>query len=423
MKRRLFFLERLLYGDGKTPFHAVFPVRLKGLVSVADLRTALAKIQKKHPLLQSRISEDKSGIPYFVMDGSVGPIPIRIAERHAGDDWIKESKREWNVPFDLEKGPLIRIVWMQSDSATDILMTFHHCICNGSSCLLLMQEILALLDEPGTNIGHYSHFITPEEILAENRPDKRTERVIKWKTRIAGAFICCRAALILKKKPGVCRDKDYLINWKLDKSQSTAIIQACRQRNITVNTALCAAFITAFHAVKGKKRYPKLTCPVDIRRFLPVDKREELFSFGLAITLSLQDQGKDFWDNAAALQQDAAEKMQKLNAGDFLLPLEMAHPLFRPLMKTLRHGPRKTNLILSNLGRLDIRKQYRSFQVEAVSSPTVIGSFGDPTDIVTTTFDGQMDFCFLSNEEFLPYSDAMAIRNNAMALLLPNYSL
>jgi len=421
MTRKLFFLERLLYGDGRAPFHAVFPIRISGAPALQNLRRGLEKVQSKHPLLQSRIVQDERGVPHFVADGQAAPIGIRIVDRKADDDWIHESMQEWVTPFDMEKGPLIRVVFLRGHSNYDLLLVFHHCICNGSSCILLMQEILTLLDEPEAEIGRYSHFITPEELLAENPADRGARRKAKLKSLLFHAFFSLKAAMVDKKNiVSICREKDYLVNWKLDEATSTAIYNHCKQLGVTVNSALCVAFLSAFRDVKGEANYNKVTCPVDIRKYLPAAKRNDLFSFGLAIDLEMGKKSPaGFRERAVSMHKEAVEKMSKLNIAEFLMPMEYSHAAIRPLMKVLQHGKRKTNLILSNMGRLELKNDYRSFRIEAVYSPTVIGSFGDPTDIVTTTFGGCMDFCFVSNGEFVPYADALAIKDRAMELLIP----
>jgi hypothetical protein len=52
-----------------------------------------------------------------------------------------------------------------------------------------------------------------------------------------------------------------------------------------------------------------------------------------------------------------------------------------------------------------------------VYSPSFIGPFGNPTTIITSTFDNQIDFTFISNEGILPHATALAIRDHAIALL------
>src|ERR1700754_4624987 len=99
MKRRLFFLERILYGDGNTPFNGVFVLKLRGIVETERLVCALERIQRKYALLRARVEKDAAGVPWFVVRDAVPPIPLRIADRWTDMDWIEESRRQWAEPF------------------------------------------------------------------------------------------------------------------------------------------------------------------------------------------------------------------------------------------------------------------------------------------------------------------------------------
>lgn len=424
MKRKLFFLERFIYGDGSTPFNAVFTVKINGNPSLENLHLALAKVQARHPLLRSRIVKDKRGFPWFMTVDRPPAIPVNVLQRTSDDDWLRQSKQEWVIPFNMDQGPLIRMVWLQSSSVSELLMVFHHSICNGGSAVCLMQEILTLWDQPTLSTGKEKDFVTPEKLLAGITVDRSTRRKARLNSFMALMILSIKSAFISRKNSSsLSREKDYAINWKLDGATSSALFNYCKSINITVNTALCAAFLTAFQSVRGSDKYDKITCPVDIRRYLPTLQQDDLFAFAMAITLPMEGNKEDIWQKAAKMQKDAAEKMEKLNAVEYIVPMEYAHATIRPLLKLLRYSKPGLALLFSNMGRLEIQKQYGSFEVGTVYSPTVIGSFGDPTGIVTTTFDGKMDFCFLSNEDCLPYADAIAIRQQVMESLIQKITI
>lgn len=420
MKRKLFFLERFIYGDGDLPFNAVFTVKISGSPSLEQLQQALAKVQTRHPLLRSRIVKDKRGFPWFTTDDGPPAIPVSVVNRDSDEDWLRRSRQEWVTPFDMDKGPLIRMVWLRSPSVSELLMVFHHTICNGGSAVGLLQEILALWDQPSLSTGKEMEFVTPEKLLAGLTIPRSTRRKARLNSLMALMILSVKSAFLSRKNGAtLSREKDYVINWKLDAATSTALFNYCKGLNITVNTALCAAFLTAFQSVRGSDKYKGITCPVDIRKYLPTLQKDDLFAFAMAITLPMEENKEEsVWEKAARMQKDASAKMEKLNAADYLVPMEYAHATLRPLLKLLRYSKPGLGLLFSNMGRLEIQKQYDSFEVDTVYSPTVIGSFGDPTGIVTTTFDGKMDFCFLSNEDCVPYTDALLIRQQAMDSLI-----
>ena len=78
-----------MYRDGRTPFTSVFPVKLLGEIDELRLRHALARVQKKHPLLRCVIN-DIAGRPCFVLQDEPAPISLRIVERGGEDGWQTE---------------------------------------------------------------------------------------------------------------------------------------------------------------------------------------------------------------------------------------------------------------------------------------------------------------------------------------------
>ena len=419
MNRQLLFLERILYGNGITPFNIVFVVKIAGTISYGNLRNALNKVQAKHPLLRSGIKSDDSKIPYFFLNEKVPDIPIRIFERKRDDDWILASKAAWANVFDTRNGPLMSATWVRSHDTSELLISLHHCMCDGGALLLIVREVLALLDDPEKEIGQHSSYTTIADIVPAailKSPKNRFKAIISG--GVIRLALSAAAAFLKQGEAKFDREKDYLINWKFSRAESSALFKACSAAGVTVNTALCVAFLNAFREIRGAAAHNKITCPVDIRKFVENIDKDTIFSFGLALTLSIdKDPEKPFWERTRLLQDIVTKKMAAMKPYEFLMTLEKAHPSVHKMRKVLTYGKVGNDLMFSNLGRLDIRKHYKSFEIEAVYSPSVIGPFGNPTTIITSTFDNQIDFTFISNEGILPYKEALAIRDYAITLL------
>src|SRR5258708_7707349 len=418
--RKLLFPERIMYGDGHSPFNGVFAVKIKGVLVAGNLCRALDKVQNKYPLLRARVMQDKKGIPHFIASGDRRVIPLRMVGRYADEDWIRESKLEWGTPFDMVNGPLLRVVWLKSDAVSDLLLVFHHCMCDGGSALALMRDILTLLDQRAREIGAYRGFTPLEELLPATTFTMKTRVKARLMSMLMQTALFPASVFVATNDHrSLSRQRDYLLHWKLDKEASTAVFNYCREAVVTVNTALCVAFLSAFQYVKGDKAFNKIMCPIDIRRYNPAIKKDDLFAFGLAIILSMKDNGRDpgFWKKAIKMQDEVSRKTSKLNAGEYLMMLEYSHAAVRTMIKFLTFGKPGNDLMFSNMGRLDLEKEYSSFELETLYSPTIIGPFGNPTTVVTTTFNDQMDFCFVSNDDFLPNAEARAIKDKAMELL------
>jgi NRPS condensation-like uncharacterized protein len=420
MKRNLLFLERVLYGDGSEPFHGVYALKINGEIDHVRLTIALTRLQEKYAMLCTAIGENIDGNPFFFTPATPRHIPLRIVERSGDEDWNRETVHELGTSFDIQNGPLLRITWIRSPEVSDLIMAFHHCMCDGGSGVALLSDLLALLDDPQAEIGMAPAFETIDDLIpAKIRNSRRNRFRAQLAAKLVHSGLWLGSLFLSKKQKPAPRSGDYLINWKLAAEQSAALFAYCKKQEVTVNTAIGLALLEAFKAEQGAWAHGKATCPVDIRRYMPEVKRGMLFSYGLALNIGLaQSTGNGFWAKAKTLQAHVSKQMAKLNTYEFTMIMEASHSSVHMLRKFLTYAKVGNDFMFSNMGKLDIPAQYRNFTVDTIYSPTVIGPFANPNTIITTTFGGQMDFSFVSNEEFLPRETAMRIREKAMAILL-----
>lgn len=437
--RKLILGERVMYADGASPVNCVFAVSVRGEVKVDKLRLALNTVQAKHPLLQARIVW-KRGRPYFE-GGDVGEIPVQMLERKSGDEWQKVTEEEWGLPFDAGKGPLARVVWVRSgdkpdeaglETISELVLVCPHCICDGATGVTLMREILLLLDRPEEMIGSYSVFRSVKEIIPHSLLADRRAR-IKAYLRSLGSRILFSLRPI--RKTGE-EGKNYVIRWRLDEGMSGALIERCKSEDVTVHSAFCVALLGAYKEVKKEAAKNKVICPVDIRRYVREIRKDMMFAFAPIVELSVaatvegDSQGAEgevgnsgvaaagFWERCRQMKGDLAEKIDTIKAYELLLHSEHYHPVAKKLIRWLCSDAGSHDFTFSNMGRLDIPEEYETFSVEAVYSPTVAFPWRNPTTVVVSSFRRQMEFAYVSNSGFLSYSEAMAIKEKAMEMLV-----
>lgn len=425
MKRNLLFLERVLFGDGTEPFHGVYALKINGEIDHAGLVHALARLQEKYAMLRTAIGIDAHGRPFFHTPPSPAQIPLRIVERTGDDNWNRETVYELGTSFDISNGPLLRITWVRSAEVSDLIMAFHHCMCDGGSGVALLSDLLTLLDDPQADIGKAPAFRSIRELVPAEILDNGRNR---FKAKLSAALVSLGLSLgsvfISTIRKPASRSGDYLINWKLGIEHSKALFAHCKKEGVTVNTAIGLALMEAFKAVNGAASHGKATCPVDIRRYMPEVKRDMLFSYGLALNISIQQSiGTGFWEKAKTLQTHVSKQMTKLNPYEFTMIMEASHGSVHKLRRFLTYAKVGNDFMFSNMGKLDIPVQYRNFTIDTIYSPTVIGPFANPNTIITTTFNSRMDFSFVSNEAFMPRDTAMQIREKAMEILFETVAI
>lgn len=70
-----------------------------------------------------------------------------------------QSKIEWGKLFDDKSAPLARVVWLKDTDVSDLILVCPHCICDGTTFVTLMSEMLGLLDKPEKELSSICHLI------------------------------------------------------------------------------------------------------------------------------------------------------------------------------------------------------------------------------------------------------------------------
>src|SRR5882762_8703748 len=136
MRRKLSAVEHMIDGN------IVYLVSLEGTFNPDQLRSALARVQRKHPALRTLIHQEPDGL-YYEAD-SAPEIPLRIVPRLTEDDYRRECHTELTTDFAYDQ-PQLRAVWLPSGLESDLLLTTSHRICDGMSILIIVREVLRSL--------------------------------------------------------------------------------------------------------------------------------------------------------------------------------------------------------------------------------------------------------------------------------------
>lgn len=414
MNRKLLFGERLMLGDGKTPFNGIVPVKIRGEFSEADLHHALLRLQQKHLWLNAVIAYDENNRPCFTTDlARPVKIPVKIIPREREDQWKTESVHQWLVPFKTDEEPMLRMVWIKGDGISELLMVFHHCLIDGGSILAILTALFELIDNGDADIGQEN----PVKGLADIVPPEILEsRKKKIKVNLIGNIAVLALRLMPAGRKAVERKKDYLIHWKLDEEMTSQLSGFCKRTEVTVNTLLCAVLLQAFKEVRKEKSHNKISCPVDLRNINHHIKKDNIFAFGSMFVVSSYPE-LDFMSNLKAIHQDIKQKLKKLDPYLMLMVLEKAHPVLHKFSRFLKHNRSSNDCMFSNMGRITMPYQYKTFEIETMYAPTSIGPLGNTTSLITSTYRGQMDFCFVASEGFVPYAEAKAIQGRIISIL------
>ena len=408
MKRKLSTIEHLLDGN-VTCF-----VRLEGGVSVPQLRSALARVQRKHPALRALIREERDGL-YYESD-SAGEIPLRIAPRATEDDYRRECQVELTSEFAYNK-PQLRAVWLPSGSEGDLLLTTSHRICDGASMFTIVREVLQSLYSAEELIPYEA--IRVHDIIGDYQPPQ------PWKRKVAA----CLLNRVLRLIPNVDlapENYEYFLEWKADRAFSDALKQRCRAEGVSVHAALLLGLDRALFNVFGKNSPQWIDSQIDPRRgrFAAL-KDDMLFLGGGSFKVRAgQDLEAEFWSRVRAINQEMPGQIEqeitkipgRFHFFEMLRPITggQVHLVMRIISASAKH--RVKHFALSNLGNVVLTDSDAPFRVKDMR--LYVHSFRTRAlGWITYTFNGEIRFCCVSNEKCMRPELVNALKHEFMILL------
>jgi len=300
----------------RSPFAVVtMVVRIKGSVTEEMLKTAVAKVQQRHVLLGVRIEDDHERTQWFTSAG-VQAIPIQTVQRKSEDDWIQIHAEASKIPFEFETRPAVRFILVHSADTSDIIILCHHIICDGMSLAYLARDLMVYLDDPARQVDVLP---APAPISLENLPDDVSQSGL--------------AKLLIQRmnqqwmEDGVFFDQEdyqvlartywhhynhHILSIELSEAETSSLVARCREENITVNSALTAAFTGAASFVQGEKPYhAKIVVAANLRDLLPDSPGEGMGMYAGGVELKFGYQHKrTFWENARRFHKKIQPKIK-----------------------------------------------------------------------------------------------------------------
>lgn len=140
--QREIWLAAQMQPEANLAFNEGTTVTYEGELNVEALRGALQDLTERHEVLRAWVSPDGKWL------GISEPRPLELAIRTIEDrpEVLTRIEREvMSVPFELERGPLIRFELLRvSPSKHYLLITAHHIIIDGWSLSVLLRELAIL---------------------------------------------------------------------------------------------------------------------------------------------------------------------------------------------------------------------------------------------------------------------------------------
>jgi amino acid adenylation domain-containing protein/non-ribosomal peptide synthase protein (TIGR01720 family) len=146
-QERLWFLEQL--EPGKSTYHMTARVKLVGALDVGALAKSFNEVVRRHESLRTVFKVNQGRAVQFIqpyLEISLPTVDLEGPGTSQREEQVRDLlQQESESCFDLESGPLLRVLLLRLGAQEHVMqLTMHHIISDGWSMRVLLGEIAAL---------------------------------------------------------------------------------------------------------------------------------------------------------------------------------------------------------------------------------------------------------------------------------------
>jgi NRPS condensation-like uncharacterized protein len=418
MNRQLGIEEHTLWlYDQAAPCHFAVTAKIVGELSIEQLQQTLVWVQQRHPLLRGKIALDQSGYPWFVEE--LANIPLRVVKRQSEQQWQKEVEQEIAHPFNWNQAPLIRMVLVHATDVSELIITCHHVLADGMSTVYLLRDILQTMGLPDLQqhvLPERPHYEQLTPVFTQKCQTNIQEKTVELPSLWVETPPSTQPTLQENFRP-------RLLSWSMSPEETTTVIRRCQQEQTSVHAAICAAFLlTIYQQSNIDVQSSELKCliPINIRQFLSPSIQEDFgYYFTRIIMAHTVSPNLSLWDLAHTIKSQLRQKMS-LDQIFAHLPEAQAFIATLPSADLVKKVIQESDydVLVSNLGRLNIPKQYGHLQLAAFYGPSATSHFKNDRFVGVATLGDQMFFSLVYSESDISPTQIERLQQEAMQLLM-----
>ncbi|HKH43208.1 MAG TPA: amino acid adenylation domain-containing protein, partial [Thermoanaerobaculia bacterium] len=276
-QQRLWLIDQL--EPGSPAYNIPSAVHLSGEVSPARLERIFAEIVRRHEALRTTFAA-RDGRPAQVI-AEPAPLSLPLVDLTGLPEEDREARaralaaEEARRPFDLQRGPLLRLALLRLAAREHVLLvTMHHIVSDGWSMGVLLREIAALAAEsplPDLPV-QYADFAVWQRGWLQG--EVLEAQLASWKRRLAGAPHVLELPTD-RTRPAVQTTRGAVRPIDLPPDLSAALRKLCREEGATPFMALLAAWSVLLGRHAGQEDV-LVGCPIAGRNRREI---EELIGF------------------------------------------------------------------------------------------------------------------------------------------------
>ncbi len=278
-QQRLWILDQLM--PGAPLYNIPTFVQVEGSLDPRILEKSLNQVIRRHEALRTVFSQTDGKpvqivLPEFAISISQSDL-TQLTEEDRQEQAMELARREALLPFDLAKGPLIRLRLVRLESKHYyILLNTHHIVSDDWSLSIFINEILVFYNlyqqaEQDIESGSLAAEDQPsfESILPKlpiQYPDFAAwqrnwlqgtvleQQLDYWKGQLSGLPPILELPLD-RPRPAVQTFNGAQVTFDLDPEQLAALKELCRQEGVTLFMTLLAAFQVLLFRYTGQEDF------------------------------------------------------------------------------------------------------------------------------------------------------------------------
>jgi len=294
-QERLWFLDQLM--EGSAAYNVPIAIHAEGVLRMAVLQRCLDEILRRHEVLRTHFVPVRGQPTQVIVPHLELAVPrvdlcgLEAEQRQA--ELRRLARAESRHPFDLARGPLLRLTLVQlGDEEHALLLTLHHVVSDGWSSGVLMGELSTLYASYAR--GEVSRLEEPPVQYADYAVWQRSwlrgavleGELTWWRERLANA----PADTLLptdRPRPAVQRFDGFHLPFEWPVELSTGLSRLAQKQGVTLFMALLAALKTLLSRLSGQADQVVGT-PIANRRQVELEGLIGLFVNTLVLRTKLQ---------------------------------------------------------------------------------------------------------------------------------------
>ena len=356
-------------------------------IDETNLRRSLNSLHQRYSMAAIRLERDANGKPCFTSE-DVPDFPLQVIEQKGDESWQKIVTQELGKNFDLQKGPLIRAALLKchhtsKQSGTDLVLTFHHGIADGTSAVFFLHDLIRLLVDPQSDLPELPQ---SPDLLGLIPGMAKQSGLLKAQVfgMKSGLWLMQQFKHLGLQFKRADRMIDGAFPWQhfdlanrcLTQAQTGHLVARCRAEGTSIHAAISAAWLQALHELgQGNKRWVgTISSPVNLRGLLNTGNVFGMYMSNAVITANC-DPVHPFWDIAREIKAHLDREIQTGRVYRWALTMiglmDSPSDAIRQAVPTFATQPVGYDFSISNLGRLSLPTQGNPLKIDCVFGPIV----------------------------------------------------